>query len=229
MAMLKEKPSILIIGGIGPWASLSLHKKILRKFSSFDAKNDSYPKIIHISANIPDFIDSSDEDARKSLAAIEKQLADFKNIRFDIGIIACNTMHIFFNEINSIFDNQLLNIVDMAKEQIEDGEKIGILGTPFTIRHDMYQDERYHSFYLDDIYATKRIIDRLIASENDKSTDLLVEELKNLRNCGADKVILGCTELSILNKDELRNKLAKEGLPGNFLIDPIQIFLDRSL
>lgn len=226
MQKSSRKQTILIIGGIGPWASVSLHKKILRKYSSYDAKNDSYPKIIHISANIPDFIDSSLSEAKESLNALEKQLEDIRNIKFDAGIIACNTMHIFYNEINSMFDNELTNIVELAKKKIGNGENVGILGTPFTIKNDIYQDDRYSTFYLSDIYATKRIIDRLVASENDKSTDLLLEELRNLRDQGADKVILGCTELSILNKDELRHKLSRENFPDNFLIDPIQVFLN---
>lgn len=224
-----RKPTIFIIGGIGPWASASVHEKILKKYSSVDAKNDSYPKIIHISANIPDFIDSSMDDAKKSLTILEQKLADFRDMSFDIGIIACNTMHIFFDEINEMFGQKLTNIVELAKKQINDGDKVGVLGTPFTLKNDIYQDERYSIFYPENINAPKRIIDRLIASKNHESTELLVDELKKMHNMGADKVVLGCTELSILNGDELKNRLARENMPANFIVDPIQAFLEQNL
>lgn len=48
---------ILIIGGMGPRASLLLHERLLTYASEHGAKsNDQYPFITHISLAIPDFI-----------------------------------------------------------------------------------------------------------------------------------------------------------------------------
>lgn len=50
---------ILIIGGMGPQASINLHKKIVDKVSKSGAENaDQHPTIMHFSLPIPEFIDS---------------------------------------------------------------------------------------------------------------------------------------------------------------------------
>jgi len=51
------KKEILIIGGMGPQASLLLHKRILDKAAELGAVNGSdFPTIAHLSLPIDDFI-----------------------------------------------------------------------------------------------------------------------------------------------------------------------------
>ncbi|MGH7237387.1 MAG: hypothetical protein ACREGF_02530, partial [Candidatus Saccharimonadales bacterium] len=52
---------IIIIGGMGPQASLELHKRILDKASSSGATNGhDYPEIAHLSIPVRDFISGKD-------------------------------------------------------------------------------------------------------------------------------------------------------------------------
>ena len=51
------KDSILIIGGMGPQASLELHRRIIQLVTDQGAINgDEFPEIIHASLPIADFI-----------------------------------------------------------------------------------------------------------------------------------------------------------------------------
>ena len=50
---------ILIIGGMGPQASLTLHEKILQAASKRGAiHGDDFPLIVHVSIPVPEFIDN---------------------------------------------------------------------------------------------------------------------------------------------------------------------------
>ena len=68
------KKNILIIGGMGPQASLLLHKEIIDASIKDGAVNgEDFPAITHVSIPVPDFI--SDKTATvKALATIRSQL-----------------------------------------------------------------------------------------------------------------------------------------------------------
>ena len=60
----------------------------------------------------------------------------------DFGIIATNTMHIVFPEVQAAVDMPLLSIVDTTASAIinSDLTKVGLLGTVFTMREAFYRD-----------------------------------------------------------------------------------------
>lgn len=59
---------IVIIGGMGPQASLELHKRILDESASAGTEHaHEYPQISHLSVPFPDFI----SDSRRSKAALD--------------------------------------------------------------------------------------------------------------------------------------------------------------
>ncbi len=65
---------ILIIGGMGPQASLLLHKRILDKAAKLGAVNgNDFPAITHLSLPIDDFI-SNPAKAPQALRVIKERL-----------------------------------------------------------------------------------------------------------------------------------------------------------
>ena len=51
------KQRIIIIGGMGPQASLELHRRIIRRASANGARDGTdFPYIVHLSLPVPDFI-----------------------------------------------------------------------------------------------------------------------------------------------------------------------------
>jgi aspartate racemase len=68
------KRNILIIGGMGPQASLKLHEHIVTKAAEQGAKNaDDFPAITHLSLPFPDFI-SDEKNKLEALDVIKRQL-----------------------------------------------------------------------------------------------------------------------------------------------------------
>lgn len=65
---MKFRHNILIIGGMGPQASLKLHEHILTKAIDNGAENaDDFPTITHLSLPFEDFIC----DPKKRISALE--------------------------------------------------------------------------------------------------------------------------------------------------------------
>lgn len=68
------KRSILIIGGMGPQASLCLHQKIIARATTEGAiSGEDFPEIIHLSLPIPDFI-SDQSQIPKALRQLKQLL-----------------------------------------------------------------------------------------------------------------------------------------------------------
>lgn len=76
------KRSILIIGGMGPQASILLHQKIITKAIENGARSgDDFPAITHVSIPVPEFIDSPAEK-HQALRAIKRHLYCLWRSRF---------------------------------------------------------------------------------------------------------------------------------------------------
>jgi aspartate racemase len=68
---------ILIIGGMGPQASLSLHQRLIQRASDLGAKDGKdFPEIVHLSLPIDDFI-SDPSKMDQALTLIKEGLACF--------------------------------------------------------------------------------------------------------------------------------------------------------
>ena len=65
---------IVIIGGMGPHASIELHRRIIQRANELGARNgDDFPEIAHVSLPIDDFI-ADDSKTAKALELITSAL-----------------------------------------------------------------------------------------------------------------------------------------------------------
>ena len=60
------KKHILIIGGMGPQASIHAHKRLIETFQNKypNSDNSDYPRITHLSLNVEDFISDETKKGR---------------------------------------------------------------------------------------------------------------------------------------------------------------------
>src|SRR5579872_6254418 len=85
---------IIILGGMGPQASLKLHELLIigsRRFH--DGSPESFPAIHHVSIPVPDFI-ASEAKYRKALALIQRTCAELPLHQASAIGLACNTAHL---------------------------------------------------------------------------------------------------------------------------------------
>jgi aspartate racemase len=205
---------IIIIGGMGPQASVHAHKRLieLSQQGTAESTNDSYPRITHISINVKDFITGSrqKEEAREYILECLKDI-NFESV--DTGFIACNTAHLLFDDIQAAAGGKLMSLIDVATKYIK-GQKVGIVATPSTLKQNLYGDSV--GVLPDDIGRKniESIIRKVILGVPvEELVPLLRIEIMKLKNRGAEKVILGCSELSMFGKY----------LDPESIIDPIDL------
>ncbi len=128
-------------------------------------------------------------------------------------VICTNTMHKMADDVQKAIDIPLIHIADATAEAVKANniEKIGLLGTRFTMEHDFYKGRIVNNFGLDVLIPDDAgrdsvhqiIYDELIIGEiKDESRVTYQNIIGSLQADGAEGVILGCTEIGLLIKPE---------------------------
>ena len=130
----------------------------------------------------------------------------------DFIVICTNTMHKVVNQIKEKISVPILHIAEMTAEKIlEKGLKnIALLGTKYTMEQDFYKSKLIEKG-INVIIPDKNdieIINEVIYNElclgtiNSNSKKKFLEIVDKLRSKGAEGIILGCTEIGLLIKNE---------------------------
>ncbi len=130
----------------------------------------------------------------------------------DFIVICTNTMHKVVNQIKEKISIPILHIAEMTAEKIlEKGLKnIALLGTKYTMEQDFYKSKLIEKG-INVIIPDKNdieIINEVIYDElclgtiNSDSKKKFLEIVDKLRSKGAEGIILGCTEIGLLIKNE---------------------------
>jgi len=141
-------------------------------------------------------------DARK----VEAAGADFL-------LLCTNTMHMVVPAIETAVNIPILHIADATGKRVkEDGlEKIGLLGTQFTMEKDFYKERLRENFGLEVIIpkeTDRQVVHDVIYQElcngivSEKSRNQYLEIIDRLRAQGAQAIIEGCTEITMLVQQE---------------------------
>jgi len=127
----------------------------------------------------------------------------------DFLLICTNTMHKVAPEIEAALSIPVLHIADAtAKKLVEDKiQKVGLLGTRFTMEQDFYKNRLIEKFGIDVIVPHKdqrQAVHDIIYKElclgvvSEKSRGQYLSIINELAESGAEAVILGCTEIAML-------------------------------
>lgn len=126
------------------------------------------------------------------------------------GLVLCtNTMHKVADRIEQATDIPLLHIADPTAQAIQAAgfTSVGLLGTRFTMEQDFYRarlENRYRLQVPTPDDADRGTVHRIIYEElcqgiiRDESLAAYLEIIQRLVGNGAQAIILGCTEISLL-------------------------------
>lgn len=201
-------PTIGILGGMGPRATVEFESRLVEAFEGGD---QNIPTIISInSGSIPDrsnFLNSRSEDPMIKLVEQAKTLNQFN---VDVVCMPCNTAH-SPKILARVMAVAPLPIIDMPAACILKAEQQGynrllILGTSGTAKEGIFDSRSVSSScYYPDTLEQQQI--GLLISKIKSGTLLSGNDLKNLKNIctrqEVDAIILACTELSLLPKSVL--------------------------
>ncbi len=215
---------ILIIGGMGPQASIVLHQKIIDLCVKNGAQQgNDFPEITHLSIPVPEFIDNKSE-IHQALKVICRRIKTFQDEKFTHIVIACNTAHLLADQIHTILKQPVTSLIEETVHEVNKLEisKVGLLASPNTIRsklhHQLFETNQVVVLSPREQDETSAIIHGVIAGNKDLATRLH-KQVNTLLNQGAHRVLLGCTELSVINH--------AAALKGT--IDPLDLITARIL
>ena len=131
----------------------------------------------------------------------------------DFLLICTNTMHKVAPQIQSGINIPLIHIADATAETLVSRgiQKVGLLGTAFTMEQDFYKGRLTDKYGLDVIVPDandRSFIHRVIYEElclgtvTAEAKDGYLLVIDRLAAEGAEAVILGCTEIGLLVKQE---------------------------
>jgi aspartate racemase len=201
-----------IIGGIGPESTLEYYKFIIEAYRRIKA-DGSYPPIIINSVDLQKMIAMMEANELASVAdylvvALEK----LARAGADFGLLASNTPHIVFEEVDRRSPLPLISIVEATcnAARLLGLKKVGLLGTRFTMQADFYPrvfsrsgievvvpsltEQAYiHEKYMGELLAG------IILPETRAGLLEIVGRLKD--RDGIEGLILGGTELPLILRD----------------------------
>jgi aspartate racemase len=168
-----------------------------------------YPEVLIYSVNFQKFVDWQrngqwHEAAREMAGALER----LRLAGADFGLIATNTMHFVFDEVQQAVHMPLLSIVDATAEAILGAglRTVGLLGSVFTMRERFFLDVLERSGIAaivpepdEQLRVHEVIFQELCRGEiRPDSRRLFLEIIEGLRSRGAEGIVLGCTEIPLL-------------------------------
>ncbi|WP_308018892.1 aspartate/glutamate racemase family protein [Bacillus sp. SRB3LM] len=130
----------------------------------------------------------------------------------DFIIICTNTMHKVVGKIKAKIDIPVLHIADATAKEIKrkDIQKVGLLGTKYTMEQDFYKSriEENNIKVIVPSEKNRKEINKVIYTELclgkivSQSKEYYKRVIEELVQKGAQGIILGCTEIGLLIKQE---------------------------
>jgi aspartate racemase len=206
--MTKVPKKIGILGGMSPESTTLYYEHITRTYTEQHG-DYSYPEILIYSVSFQKFVDwQHNGQWHEAAREMAMALARLRLAGADFGLIATNTMHYVFDEVQQAVQMPLLSIVDATVEAIRDAglRSVGLLGTVFTMRERFFRDglERSGISALvpepDEQLQVNDVIYRELCRGEIRpdSRRLFLDIIERLRGRGAQGIILGCTEIPLL-------------------------------
>ncbi len=202
-----------IIGGMSPESTITYYQYITHQYT--ERYGDfAYPPVLIYSVSFQDYVDWPNAGrwdlVAKGLSEAAQHLED---AGADVILIATNTMHIVFDEVQKKVKTPMLNLLEVVGDAVQQKgiKKVALLGTRFTMESNFYPkalaakgievlvpEPEARSF------VNRVIYEELVAGKIlPQSKAGYIEIIKLLEKNGAEGVILGCTEIPLLvNKND---------------------------
>ena len=205
--------TIGLIGGMS-WESSIEYYRIINETAKAKLGGLHSAKSLMVTVDFAEIEKLQHEDRWDEAAQILVKCAqDLERGGADCIVLCTNTMHKLADQIIANVNIPFLHIADATAEKIVAAgmKKIGLLGTRFTMEHDFYKGRLMQNFGLDVLVpdkADRDIVHRVIYEElvQGKIVDASRAEYKRIMESliaqGAQGIILGCTEIELLVKQE---------------------------
>lgn len=219
-----------ILGGLSPESTVAYYQYITHAYTERFG-DYGYPEILIYSVRFQSYVDWPKEDRWDLVAkGLSESAQKLEAAGAELIIIATNTMHMVFEQVQAAVDVPMLSLLDAVSEVIlaRGIETVGLLGTSFTMEKPFYQGaltQKGITVLVPDAggreYVNRVIYDELVAGQiREESRQEFVTIIRRLAEQGAQGIVLGCTEIPLLVSE------ADVGLP---LFDTTAIHAEAAL
>ncbi|HEX7910000.1 MAG TPA: aspartate/glutamate racemase family protein [Paraburkholderia sp.] len=205
--------TIGVIGGMS-WESSVEYYKLLNRYAKARLGGHHNARSLMLTV---DFASVEANQRAGDWAALGQQMADaarqLERGGADLVMLATNTMHRVYESIEAVIEVPFLHIADPTGNALRAAgiERVGLLGTRYTMEQTFYTGRLRERYGLETVIPdeTERAdVHRIIYDElchgnvNDASRKVYQQVIEALAARGAQAVILGCTEITLLIKPD---------------------------
>ena len=228
MPQTERRPVLGILGGLGPAASCYLYQMLI-DHTPAKRDQDHIDVVISSRASTPDrtaFITGASD--RDPFAVMEQDGRSLVAYGATVLAIPCNTAHYFYDRLAAALPVPVLNMPRLTVEQAKalGCRKLGILATEGTLLAGTYQlmCREAGLDWAAPAPARQRDVTAVIYDQikQGRRADMAMfsAAVDDLKRQGCDMAVLGCTELSLVKRDE--------GL-GRFFLDSTEVLCAAAL
>lgn len=197
-----------LIGGLS-WHSTAVYYRLINQQISEALGGSNSAKILLYSVNFDDFKILMDAGNWGQIETLLTEIAQrLENAGADCIVICTNTSHLVADGVRKNLNIPLLHIAEETAKEIKKNKvkKVALLGTKFTMENSFFRD-RLSSFGIDSIIPNSEDRDFIHTSVfNELALGIFkpetrkryLEIFEKLKNEGAEGLIFGCTEISLL-------------------------------
>ena len=203
-----SKPVLGIIGGMGPLATADLFRKLVEHTDA--ASDQEHPRVvIDSNTDIPDRTAALLHGGADPVPELVKSARRLVSIGAEALLMPCNTAHGFYDAVAASVDVPVLHMIALTRGALaaRGVKTAGLLATDGTIETGIYQRVFDGSGVAlltpppEDQAAVMDLIYRGVkAGDPDYDAAAFRRACERLLARGAEALILGCTELSVLNE-----------------------------
>ncbi len=219
-----------IIGGIGPESTIEYYRLIIASYRE-QKRDGSYPTILLNSIDLRKMLDLVEANELTRLTDyLVGEVHKLTRAGADFGVLASNTPHLVFDEIQRQSHIPLISIVEATSEaaQALGLKRIGLFGTRSTMQGRFYPEvfskagmtlavpEPDEQAYIHNKYMHE-LVNGIILPETRERLLAIVERLKERHDIQG--LILGGTELPLILRD-----VTSGGIP---FLDTTKIHVER--
>jgi len=204
-----KKKTIGILGGMGPEASVALFRKIIEKTPA-SRDQDHLRVIIDNNPAIPDRTQAILHGGESPLPMLKASAQVLEQAGADLIAMPCNSAHYYLAGIREAVKIPILDMIEETVKAIQE-RVVGFMATDGTVQVGLYHQacEKRGIEVLQPEAEDQKAIMGVIYSIKAGQEKLFLKQkthrvVRGLQERGAEAVIAGCTELSlILKQDEI--------------------------
>ena len=207
--MMESSKQLGVIGGLGPLAT-AYFMELVTKMTDARTDQQHLPMIVYSAPYSPDrtayILGISRDDPSKEMIRIGQTLSQMQVSHI---AIPCLTAHYFFDDLEQNIPVPVIHGVRATVRHLRENgiRRVGIMATSGTIRAGIFRRELERQGLEALIPSQKaqnnvmHLIFQNVKAGKPAEMDRFHAAAKNLRAQGAQVIILGCTELSLIKRD----------------------------